>query len=184
MRKIAVLFCLLFCVLLSASSTKASNLPLQDGPRPAVEMLAFGEKYFPYPIWGASVREDPEHREVTGTWRQPGNIFDYRWILDQKSQTMDQLLAVFDDSYVLATLTSYKDGKILQRCIVKDHIVVYAEAHSKTYQGESYALRYWLSSDSRGWHEMFMSFTRPDFGELDQYAEKIFGVAAKCPIEF
>ena len=181
MRKSAILVASIICLFLSACSSEFTDSQIQESKRPAAEMFNFGEKYFPYPEWTVTITENDTHTQVAGSWVQPGNIFHYRLAFKFKSLTLDELLKSVDEHYILETFSNYGKATLVQRCVVKNHIIVYAEAPSNTYKDVTYTMRFWVWSDEEGWHEVFMAFAKPDKGKLDEYADSVFDATAKCP---
>jgi hypothetical protein len=176
MRKssiISILSVILFSSLIAHGITQAA---LEQ--RPALEMIKWGDDYFEYPDWSASITE--KDGGASGSWSRPGSVFTRRYLPQYKEMSGKQMEKFVDDKYIDGTMVEYGDYELIDRCIVGNTVILEIKADSKNLKDTTYTVRQWFWSDNDGWTDIFTAYTDKDADEFEELFNDIMGKSASC----
>jgi hypothetical protein len=154
-----------------------------QGQRPALDIVQWGEAFFPYPEFRLSIRESAD--STAGSWLDCCSVVSYKRWTAFGSLPISQVAAYITPQWITVTLSGYAESRVTRKCITVNH--VYLEAMG-LFEGQPYQMKYWLWSDQKSLAEVFAAFpdNKDDLVKLTS-AEKIkarlsviFGEAVSC----
>jgi hypothetical protein len=176
MRKLAVAGVIVTILVASFINFTFSRAAIEQ--RPALEMIKWGNDYFEYPDWSASVTE--KDGGASGSWVQAGRVFTRRYLPQYKPKSGEEMDSIIDDKYIKGTMVEYGDYELIDRCIVDDVVILEMEADSKSLEDTRYIVRQWFWSDEDGWTDTFAAFTKDHDDEMEELIDDIIGRAEHC----
>ncbi len=149
-----------------------------ETPRPAQDMLTWGNDYFGYPEWLAAVQE--KEKEVTGTWTRPGEVAYKRQSPEFKDRTVSEIDKDVNTQWldtIMSQYSSYTPGK---RCVVENRLIIDMQATGSDDQKTPYVTRYWVWADGTNWYSFFLAVPKGQSNDLEMVAAAIFDKGSHC----
>lgn len=180
MRTIRFAFVLALITLLTVIAPARLHGHAQEASseRPALKLLNWGAKYFPYPAWVVSVNEKADQAEAI--WTQPGALVRYRIDFNFKDLPMQQVVSTVNQSWLKSLMQFYTSWSVINQCIVGKYLIYNLNAKVKD---NTYKSRYWVWSGAEGFSEVFTAFDVDQAVDLESFAENAFGKAANCTLK-
>lgn len=154
-----------------------------QGQRPALEILLWGDRFFPYPEWRLRLEESPD--STVGSWLDCCSVVSYKRWNGFSNLPLAQVASYVTSEWIAVTLSGYADHRITRQCVVQNR--VHFEAIG-VFRQKDYMMKYWLWSDERSLAEVFVAWTLDEsdarsvmsVNTVQERIRQIFGDGRTC----